>query len=395
MQVVSVINRQLLTAPATVQTAANGVLGWGNTLYGQNAPPPPPAGKTYTKIVVGVDAGLGLLSDGTLVGWGNDAYGKAKPPAPPSGTTFTDMAIGANASIGLLSDGSAVAWGSNQYCQLGGTLGLSINEALGTPMPCTDPVGWSSTGKVMTPADPNNPYVMVASGTFNQYAVRKDGSINTVGGAFDTSAGEVVYPCAPGRASDYDSNATSWTKFVASGMSWAGLTNTGLFVATTNYRTFLRPDSNGILPAAVINNASFLTGTTFLPLTDACSVVSQSGVKDFALGASHALLLMSDGSLAQKGVQQVPVAQIDSYNQWSLISPTADVVPLPVADAGHHFVQVAAGFNYSMALQDNGYVKAAGRNDVGQLDVPYIEQGWRITSLVGGWYAAAALLANH
>ncbi len=345
LDVVSVVAHRLFADPdapsPTAQDPANGIVGWGNYVDGADAPPAPPAGEGYTQVAEGPDDGLGVLSDGTVVGWGNDAYGKLEAPdvemnlpcaltSPGPCRKYVEVATGSGSSIGLLDNGDVVTWGSNLYDQLG-------SDAPGASCSSTEvePGGTRDTEWCYHPHGSGPRYVSVAAGTFDTYAVADEDPTVSVWGP--TGDADAIY--APATPAVPAGEGSRWTKFQAGGSAWAGLTDTGYLVV---------PRAN--------DGGAAQDGPTGQNFPDLTSDADQGRFTDFALGAGHIVAQVGDdGPLVQFGSTEVPA---DGFS----------VAQLPVADAGHRFVALAAGMDYTMALQDDGVIKAVGRDDVGQTE---------------------------
>ncbi|MCB9663217.1 MAG: hypothetical protein H6732_03825 [Alphaproteobacteria bacterium] len=164
---------------------------------------------------VGLDHGLGLKPDGTVLAWGDNTNGMlgdgthdARPAAGPvcapgatdcTGSPLTDqaaVAAGLLHSLSLGRDGRVWAWGDNIAGQLGdGTL----DERL-TPVPVCD-VGASDCA-----ADPLTGVVAVAAGAAFSLALRDDGTVLAWGANDDHQLGDgttevrrtPVEVCGPG-----------------------------------------------------------------------------------------------------------------------------------------------------------------------------------------------------
>ncbi len=126
---------------------------------------------------------LGLKADGSIVAWGINSAGQLNVPAPNSG--FIAVAAGADFSLGLKADGSIVAWGNNDNGQLNvptpnsgfiavaagcdHSLGLKADSSVVT-------WGYNADGTLNVPS-PNTGFVAIAAGCPHSLGLRADGSI--------------------------------------------------------------------------------------------------------------------------------------------------------------------------------------------------------------------------
>ncbi len=104
-----------------------------------------------------------------------------------------------------------------------------------------------------------------------------------------------------------------------------------------------------------------------------------------AAGGSHALALKPDGSVWAWG--------LNSSKQLGDVPITGSEVPLAVRGLAHRAIGIAAGGDFSVALESDGSVWAWGQNDRGQLgNGTKVQSGKpaRVTGLTGRFVAVAA-----
>jgi len=98
------------------QVEAAGVVVWGSSRDGTNAPPE--TANAVALVAGGSQGGqlnLALLSDGTVVAWGLNDYGQTN--TPPGLAKVVAIAAGYRHNLALCSDGKVVASGANDYGQ--------------------------------------------------------------------------------------------------------------------------------------------------------------------------------------------------------------------------------------------------------------------------------------
>ncbi|MFK8003731.1 MAG: hypothetical protein AB8H86_29475 [Polyangiales bacterium] len=88
------------------------LFGVGQNAFGVVTLPQFPAGTTPTRVFAGPGTSAALLSDGSLVCWGDNTRGQCNVPALPAGLSYVDVSLGLYHTLALRSDGSIVTFGS-------------------------------------------------------------------------------------------------------------------------------------------------------------------------------------------------------------------------------------------------------------------------------------------
>ncbi len=148
-----------------------------------------------------------------------------------------------------------------------------------------------------------------------------------------------------------------------------------------------------------LGDGSSEEGTSSVPV----KVSGLSEVKAIAVGESHALALLANGTVKAWGEgEQGELGDGSTSN--SDVPVTVGPVKGGVVEPLKGVVAIAAAANYSMALLENGTVEAWGENEHGQLgdgstvraDVPQAVRGLSgVTAIAAGGEFAMALLTNH
>ncbi|WP_068468395.1 PKD-like domain-containing protein [Candidatus Protochlamydia phocaeensis] len=328
---------------------ACGLNGYGQLGNGTNTDSTLPlqvgGGTPFTDVVSIAGGGfhsLALKSDGTVWAWGLNNGGQLGngtnansnlPLQVGGGTPFTDVvsiAGGGAHSLALKSDGTVWAWGINNFGQLGNGTNTSSNlpVQVGGGTPLTD-------------------IIAIAGGGSYSLAVRSDGTVwmwgaNTLGqlgNGTNTSSNLPVQVGGGTPLTDVIAIAGGYTQSLAvrsDGTVWAwGGNSNGQLGNGTN------TDSN--LPVQV-------GGGT--PLTDVIAIAG---------GNEHSLALRSDGTVWAWGGNNLGQLGNGTNANSNLPLEVGGGTPLT------NVIAIAAGINYSLALQSDETVWAWGENTNGQL----------------------------
>lgn len=189
-----------------VLTSDNQIYSWGenesgqlgNGLFGSaNEVNPNPlatiqtgalAGKTVTKIGIGMQSTYAITSDGQGYGWGYNATGqlgdgstsyRLSPTAVNmsgvlAGKVITQITGGSSHALAITSDGQAYSWGNNFYGQLGN------NSNTSSLLPVAVDATGVLTGKTVT---------LIAAGAYNSFALTSDGQIYSWGSNYSGELG--------------------------------------------------------------------------------------------------------------------------------------------------------------------------------------------------------------
>jgi hypothetical protein len=306
---------------ATCVDAQGRVQQWG---YGTFSPAVVP-GLADARVAEG---NLALLADGTLSTLQGNPYGSSSSNAPFAITGVDSVADIAHsstttASYALKSDGTVWAWGDNSRGQLGdGTTTARYPPIQVQGLPAIQAI---SAGAYHALALDVNGEVW----TWGSYVAQDDASLRSprkvAGVANATSI----------SASQFDRNPTG-AAILADGTLWMwGDETSGQLGSSTTERDV----------------AAF-------------QVPDVSGVKSIALGYSHALLLLNDGTVLARGG---PTPQVTGY--WGelgdgTLTPHLEFQPVSGLSG---VAQVAAGAHTSAAVLADGTIRAWGQNTYGSL----------------------------
>jgi len=112
MKYVSIFISFLLVTGLCEYASGTPIVGWGNNYSGQISGIPK---CDYLQIDAGVNHGLGLCPDGSLVCWGDNHDNIVNDT--PTGNDFSEISAGFVHNVAMKTDGSLSAWGANDYGQ--------------------------------------------------------------------------------------------------------------------------------------------------------------------------------------------------------------------------------------------------------------------------------------
>jgi alpha-tubulin suppressor-like RCC1 family protein len=296
-------------------------------------------------------------SDGSVFGWGLNSSGQlgdnsittrsfpvqAKTTASgnPVLTGITDVAGGAAHTIALKSDGTVWTWGVNTSGQLGdGTtttrkLAAQVLSAASTPLTGVIAVGagdnfcaaLKSDGTVWTWGVNASGQLGIGSTTTQKFAVQ----VTLSGGGALSGVADVA--CGSTHVLALKTDGTVW--------SWGANTNGQLGVGGTTQA------NNPVQVKA--------SSTTFF-----------GGVAEIVAGASHSILLKTDGTVYGCG--------LNTSGQLSINSTTQQLFPFQaISSAGTPLsgvVDLACGASHTLFTGNNGTVYGCGLNSLGEAGYP-------------------------
>jgi uncharacterized protein (TIGR03437 family) len=279
-------------------------------------------------IAAGANHSLALGSDGTVWAWGDDEYGQlgngtnvtSSLPVQVSGLAgVVAIAAGWYHSLALLNNGTVWAWGENEYGGLGN--GNNVNSDV--------PVQVSGlTGVVAIAAGEGFSLALLNNGTLWAWGYNADGELGN------------------------GSNVNSSVPVQVSGLS----TVTAIAAGEQHGLALL---SKGAVWAWGYNGDGELGDGHY---TNSNVPVQVSGLNDMtaiAAGASHSLALKSGGSVWAWGD--------DGGDELGNASGKDSNVPALVSALTGGATAIAAGNEYSLAIENNGSVWAWGSTYLGQL----------------------------
>ena len=287
-----------------------------------------------------------LKGDGTVWTWGqyspyfeSDTTFEAFdiPTQLDNLTSIVEVAAGGSHSLALKNDGTVWGWGDNRYFQLGTT------SCIETRIPI------EITGL--------NSIIAISAGYAYNLALKSDGTVWGWGANWDGELGNGTYTdsitpvqvkgvnnqgyltdiiqiyCGGFHSIALKSDGTVWTW----GANWYGQLGDGT-------------STDRITPVQVkgVNNQGYLTGITAVS----------------AAGEGHSLALKSDGTVYAWGYNW--------YGQLGINSSNYSLLPVQVrntADNGYltDIIAIEAGYEHSLALENDGSVWVWGNNSNGIL----------------------------
>jgi predicted secreted protein len=295
-----------------------------------------------------------LTSASTVVAWGWNTYGQTN--VPPGLTDVTAVAAGGYHTVVLRSDGTVLAWGDNLNGQTNVPTGLTGVTAITAGYYHTvalksngTVVAWgeNSSGQTTIPAGLSN-VTAIAGGGYHTVALKSDGTVLAWG---YNPYGQTTIP--------------------------AGLSNVTAIAAGDHHTVALKSD--GTVVAWGYNGY----GQTTLP-------AGLTGVTAIAAKNSHTLALKIDGTMAacgSDGYGETSGTPMTWWPYWTAINP----VTLNGQTLGN-VTAIAAGSYHTLALKNDGTVRAWGDNEQGQAMVPAGLSG--VTAIAAGYYHTVALVGG-
>ena len=266
--------------------------------------------KNQHTIAIGVEHSLCVKNDGSVVASGSNFFGETDVSGWDD---IVSVAAGSAHSLGLRSDGTVVATGQNTYGQCNVTDWKDIVSISASPY-CS--FGVRSDGTVLATGD--NEYgqcnvqswqniVAVEASTFHTVGLQADGKVVAIG------------------SNEYgECNVANWENIVAID---AEMSNT--VALTADGRVF-----------AIGDNSS-----------GQCNVSSWSNVSKVFTTWSTTIGITDDGSIIGQG---------DIFDTWYLRNSMQEL---------HNVVDISVGFEYYIALDENGMVFADGADYMGQCEI--------------------------
>lgn len=280
------------------------------------------------------DHSMYLNPNGTLLAWGNNSQGQlgigstspspSPLPSPVGGglPTVTAVANGASHTLALTSDGSVWSWGANDHGQLGD--GSTTMRA--TPLQVAGLSGVTA----------------IAAGFAHSLAVKNDGTVWAWGSN------------SLGQLGNGDATATDSKEPV----QVPGLSGKG--VAAGHDHSVLMALDNSVWTWGGNSNGQLGNGTTSNSLSPIL-VSTVGSVAAIAAGGYHTVVL-------RKELANFRVWCWGKNSDGQLGDGTSSDRSAPVAASGlTEVTAVAAGLNHTVAVMNDGTVRAWGGNSSGQL----------------------------
>jgi len=345
---------------------ASGQLGIGTADASTHAAPVQVKTNATTFLTGMSVAGAGALhsmavrkSDGSVFGWGSDSAGQLGDNSAATQQNFpvqakttasgnplllgiVDIAGGLSHSVALKSDGTVWTWGSNASGQLGdgGTtsrkLAAQVKTATSTFL----------TGVVAIAAGDNFCAAVKSDGTVWTWGVNASGQLGD--GTTTTQKFAVQVKLTPGGAAltgvlDIACGSTHTIALKTDGTVWSWGNN-----------------GNGRLG----NGTTTQANNPVQVKTNSTTVIT--GANAVAAGASHTLILKTDGSVYACGLNSSGQLSINSTTQQLYATQAKSSAGVNLSGV----VDLACGANHSLVTKNDGTVSGAGLNSSGQAGYP-------------------------
>jgi alpha-tubulin suppressor-like RCC1 family protein len=334
-----------------------------------------PVGKTIA-IDAGTNYTIALKSDGTVWEWGVTlGSGTSKYPVQVSGLTgVISIAAASSHAVALKSDGTVWTWGVNSSGQLGNNTLIGSNSPVQvkdgptTELTGITAIGAGSVSTIALKIDGTvwtwggNVYGQLGTGdtSYRQYAVKVQGLSNviaiTAGGTFSTALKADGSVLAWGHnASGQLGDGTTTERLTPDKV---GLTDVIAIDSGNNFTIALR--SNGTVWGWGYNNV-YQLGVGNISIPTPKQVNTPTNVTSIAAGVSHAMALRSDGTVWAWG------ANVAGQLGDNTSTPRSDPVQVEFSAPPPVIVDIAVGFEHSVALDADGKVWSWGSNTGGAL----------------------------
>ena len=350
----------------------------------ENAPPPPPPpsiihpstpaiGSQRSTIAAG-DSHTCAVRGGLVRCWGSDSTGQLGTSGPDQSSLTPVTASGITNAVSVtasglstcavLADGTAKCWGSNLNGQLGiGHLGSEAGySSISTP---TAVVGL--TGVVQVEMGPASTCGLRNDGTVWCWGIPDAGRLGN-----NSTNNPAVTDFLPNDPTNYDSYPTP--------QGVAGLTGVVSITVGSSHACGLRGDgtvwcwgSNG---AGQLGNGAGGPGSdpgaklvAFpVPMRAFSASITFSGARGISASAASTCAMDSAGQALCVGDNSLGLLGFGSGNP---ILPGFTNVILQAAATVIGATSLSSGGLFNCAPMNTGYVKCWGRNDAGQLGIPY------------------------
>ena len=346
----------------------------------------PPAGVDFWKyFAAGYHHTLAICNEGKLWAWGRNNQGQlglgdttnrrapVEVPMPATaGAEWLAVAAGENFTVALCGDGILWSWGNNAFGQLG------IGSTTGTGDRRVEPE------KVFAAGVSGNTWTHIAVGSYHVVAAREDGSLWAWGHNHGVGIGHTGIPIVGGVLFITEPTEIPLPAELASAAEWKS-------IAVGAYSTFaLCGDGDlwawGLNGRGQLGLGNIISG----PFADIRTSPERVGLPgewdDVAVGYTHTLGLRYDGTLWAWGYNRFGQLGIGSTNVHEA-SPTlvdANVSP-------NEWISLAAGYDHTLAVLDDGTLWAWGDNEFGQLGKGVTGAGASVDNTVP-WRLSASLV---
>jgi Concanavalin A-like lectin/glucanases superfamily/Regulator of chromosome condensation (RCC1) repeat/Domain of unknown function (DUF5011) len=274
------------------------------------------------------DFSLVLKGDGTVVGWGDSLYGETNVPKGLSGVVA--ISAGNESSLALKTDGTVVAWGDNARGQASIPTGLADVVAIAAGDQFS--LALQSSGTVVAWGDNTYGETNVPPGLGNVVAI-------AAGNGF----------CL---ALQNDGTVVAWGANPDGNTPPSGLSNVVAIAAGNGFSLALQSNGNIV---GWGQDASSYQETPIPP--------GLTNVTAIAVGGYFSMALQSDGTIVGWGVNPEPAGSQGGWN----IGENEIIRKLGLNETP---IAIAAGDDFSLALESDSTIVGGGVDHKGNLDFP-------------------------
>ena len=277
-------------------------------------------------IAGGANHSLSLCSDNTARAWGRNEHGQLGngtninsnlPVQVSSLTGIINISVGYYHSIALKNDGTVWAWGRNDYGQLGN--GNNTN--------CNVPTQVNILAGI----------IAISGGEMYSIALKNDGTVWTWG---KNDFGQL------GIGNYTNSNIP---------LQVSGISNVSVIAGGGSHALALKND--GTVRAWGRNFSGQLGNGTTTQSNVPVTISSLTSVTAIAGGGLHSIALKNDGTVWTWGINNT--GQLGNGNTGTISTTPTQVLS--------DISAIAAGEGHSIALKNDGTIRTWGKNDLGQL----------------------------
>ncbi|OXM87400.1 fibronectin type III domain-containing protein [Paenibacillus rigui] len=393
----------------------SGQLGDGSTLT--RLTPQKVSGITnVSEIAAGGSHSLAIKTDGTVWAWGTNSAGilgntsisgQSTVPVPVSLTgVFRKISAGLGYSLAIKNDGTIWSWGDNAD----GQLGLGSKGGYGSvPSQIQGFIGISSVT-----AGSSHSGAITSTGTYLSWGYNFDGQLgNGIRSSGSVVPKELIGPNLNGPDVVPPTIPISFYASINSNKVTLNWTSSSDNVAVQSYNVY---NGNVLLKSNTFSGDTY-TLMPGMPYAFSVSAIDTSGNESprtnainfqlpgvepikaqMALGVTHSLVLLNNGTVWAWGKGGLGNGMDYMYGpEISIRSVT------PVQTRINDVFSIAAGYEHSLALKNDGTVWSWGRNDFGQLgngttanqSYPVQVSGLsNISAIAAGWYNSVALKSD-
>ena len=346
---------------------------------------------------------LAVGSDGKAYAWGYNRYGQLgngtttqqstpvpvpKPAGTPMDFTYMQAAAGGHHSLAIGSDGYVYAWGNNDH----GQLGNNTKSNSSTPVRVHGPNNFGEGLKA----------IQVAAGAWSSMALGADGTVYTWGSLSKGYNSDCSSPQTVPTTVKDPSDASGVFHAVQISTSWSFDLAIGLdhYVYAWGYNTAGQLGNNTRDDPFTTNIFHSAPSRVFATGKSTAAAGPWLKAVQVSAGCWYALAIGEDGNTWAWGQNTYGALGNGTSTRDAVANPVPVRVQYP-EDAGTvTAVQISAGSWHSLAVDTDGNAWAWGRNDYGQLGnntsngrtIPVkVSASSQSTSMAGPWLKAVLL----